>query len=141
MNTNVDFWRFSLQYYKKAIPYSICKCFPFITNIISFYLISLYKDETLTTGFGLAISFYNLMNCVLTNVNSDTAGMLTTKYYGMDSLRSLSLTYYNGLFTNSIIFLFSIIYYIRLDLILVSFGFDEKSSEVALKSIYSMFPF
>ena len=82
MTSELQFWPFALTFYKISLPYCICKCFPFAINVISFYMISFYKDEYLTAGFGLAISFYNLVNCMLTNVNSDTTGILLAKFYG-----------------------------------------------------------
>ena len=141
MEDKIIFWPFAIEYYRKTVPFSICKCFPFIINILSFYLISLYKNEHMTTGFGLALSFYNLVNYMLTNVNSDTAAILMTKFIGMESFKSLNITYYNGIIVNGFVLLFSIFFYVRLDRILIMVGFDAVSSWIAGVSMWSMFPF
>ena len=78
---------------------------------------------------------------MLTNVNADTTGILLSKYYGSKSYKSLNLTYYNGFITNGLIFLFSMIFYVRLDLVLMACGFSDKTSEIAERSILSIVPF
>ena len=141
MEDKINFWPLALNYYKKTVPFSICKCFPFVINILSFHLISLNKNEQMTVGFGLAISFYNLVNCMLTNVNSDTVAILMAKFIGKESYKSLNITYYNGMITNGIILFFSIIFYVRIDRILFMAGFEEKSSWMAGLSMWSLFPY
>ena len=141
MEEHIKFWPLTKEYYKKTIPFSICKCFPFVTTLFSFFLISLYKDKHMTVGFGLSTQFYNALNYQLTLINSDTAAIFMTKYLGMGLFKSLNITYYNGIITNGIIFLFSIIFYVRLDLIIVMMGFDPISSGIMLKNMFAMFPF
>ena len=141
VDENIGFVAFAIQFYKKALPFSICKCFPLMINLLCYYIISLYKDIHLTTGFGLALCFYNFLYMMLNQVNAEICGIILARYIGMESGKSLNLTYFNGLITNMLVFLLSICFYIRLDLILMAMGFDQKSSTIAHNTILALFPF
>ena len=69
-----------MQFYKNATSITIMKCFSFASNMIAMHFISTYGNKYLTAGFGLAICFYNLLNFILTNLNSETCGLKLNKF-------------------------------------------------------------
>merc|ERR1712178_415341 len=86
---NINFSNFAIQCYKKALPFSICKCFPLMINLMCYFIISFYKGIHLTTGFGLALCFYNFLYMMLNQVNAEICGIVLARYVGMESGKSL----------------------------------------------------
>lgn len=133
--TDITFSSFCLLFFSKSIPLSLMRALPFSQSIIFYIILSWYNDKQLTSGFGLTLSSNAFFNAILNLNAAECTGIYTSKYFGAKLYKNMRLSYYRGIGISILTFLFSLIFFARLDLILILVGFSSESSSIAWHGI------
>lgn len=106
------------------------------------YLIFLatHKSLNLIAEFGVALCLINICNAVLTKSNLEIMLSDARKYFIEKKYRMMRLTFFRGLLMSYIIFFFSFIVFIRIDLLLEVLGFRKDIYCSAHYLILTMLP-
>ena len=135
--SSTTFQSFLPIFLKKSFPISIMRALPFLQNIIFYYFIGKFQDIDLIAGYGLTCSSMAFFNIVLAANAAECTGVYSSKFLGAGKYRDMRLSYFRGLGIIVLNFIISLIFFARLDLIMVAIGFTSAASEVAWVGVLS----
>jgi Na+-driven multidrug efflux pump len=138
---STTFKSFSAIFLKKSFPISIMRALPFLQNIFFFYFIGMFQDRDMISGYGLCCSSMAFFNIVQAANAAECSGVYSSKFLGASKYSDMRLSYYRGLGIMVLNFIISLIFFARLDLILVAIGFTGATSEVAWKGVLFLVPY
>jgi Na+-driven multidrug efflux pump len=138
---STTFQSFAAIFLKKSFPISIMRALPFLQNIIFYYFIGLFEDVNMIAGYGLCCSSMGFFNTILAANAAECTGVYSSKFLGAGKYRDMRLSYYRGLGIILLNFMISLIFFARLDLIMVAIGFTGAASEVAWIGVLSLLPY
>ena len=95
---DLKFLAFGRKFLSTSIPYGLVKCSGYATNLIGYYFVGLYNDETMTIGLGIALACYLFFFAVFMQQSVEVVGIYTIKYKGMGDYKLMRLSYYIGLY-------------------------------------------
>lgn len=117
------------------------KCTPFLVNLFAYFFIGMYEDRDLIAGYGVCSAVYCFFFSVIISNVADISGIYHAKAYGAKNYKNMYLAYYRGFGLSAIIMTIGLIFYIRLDLILIGIGFAKEIAWFAYIGSLALIPY
>lgn len=132
--------KYAPSFYMQSLPLVFLQIYPNLLNFLALFWLGYYNDVTLTAGFGLGNSQFLFFFQVFHQVNSEVAGLYISQSFGAGDYTQMRLAFYRGLIFNYCITAFAILFFIRIDLILIAIGFDEELAKVSHSMVLYLIP-
>lgn len=101
---------------------------PFLVNLIAFIFIGWYNSPPMVGALGISNSIYAFFNNMFVIINSDCQGVWVTEKFAEGKYKQARLINFRSYGITTLINIFSLCFYIRIDLILGAIGFDAETS-------------